>query len=161
MSWTPKLRWARIPAVGALTAAGVAGAALLASPIASSYADSGPPVSWGGPKGLSGTYSNGGFCYQNKPGDPNTYRLQVSEPSYDPNSATASLSFEVQKWDNASNQYRDERPAFTADIDKLKLGGSYPDANAFCASITGSRAGQYLGGDVYRFGEWTSSRTIG
>jgi hypothetical protein len=156
MSGTRRLRRPRIIAVGALTAAGAAAVALLASPIASSYAE----TSFGGPKGLTGTYPNGGFCYQSRAGSPNTYRLQVSEPRYDPNSSKASLLFEVQKWDNSSNQYHDERTAFTADIDKLVLGGDrFKDANVFCATLTGSHSGE-LGGDAYGNGEWTSTRTI-
>lgn len=148
MNWTRGPRTARTRAVGALVAAGVVGAALLAGPLASSQAGD----------GFSGTYYNGGFCYQNKVGEPNPYRLRVFEASYDTNAANASLSFMVEKWDDSSNQYRDERLAFTNKVDKLSLVGYYQDANTFCNAMTSDRAGQYLGGDVYRYGEWTSSR---
>lgn len=151
MSWSRRLRMRHVPAVGALVAAGVAGSALLAGPMASSKADT----------GLAGSYYNGGFCYQNEVGQPNTYRLQVTEPKYDPAESSTELAFMVQKWDDSSNQYQDERLAFTTAIDKMSLGGYYSDANVFCDSVTRDRADRYLGGDVYHYGEWTSSRTIG
>jgi hypothetical protein len=141
----------RTSAVGALVAAGAVGAALLAGPMASSQADS----------GLTGTYFNGGFCYQNVVGEPNVYRLNVTEPTYDPAANYADLIFTVQKWDESSNQYQDERLAFTDSVSKMSLGGYYDDANVFCEAVTKDRADQYLGGDVYSYGEWTSKRTVG
>jgi hypothetical protein len=130
----------------------VAGAALLAGPLASSQAAAGD---------LAGAYPNGGFCFQNPVGQPNTYRLQVTEPKYDPAADYADLSFMVQKWDDSSNQYHDERLAFTNSVSKMSLGGYYKDANVFCDAMTRDRADRYLGGDMYRYGEWTSSRTTG
>jgi hypothetical protein len=153
MSWNRGLRMMREPAVGALVAAGAVGAALLAGPMASSQASSGFT--------LSDSYYNGGFCYQNKAGEPNTYRLQVSERSYDSTSDGADLSFMVQRWDASSNQYRDEWLTFTDSVSKLSLGGYYSDANRFCTAMTQDSASQYLGGDVYNYGEWTSTRVDG
>lgn len=150
MNWNRRLRMMRTYAVGVLVATGAAGAVLLAGPMANAQAD-----------GLAGTYFNGGFCYQAPAGEMNTYRLQVAEPNYDPNASYADLSFMVQKWDSSSNQYHDERLAFTNSVSKLSLGGFYSDANTFCDAMTRDNAGKYLGGDVYRYGEWTSTRTIG
>ncbi|HEY6796676.1 MAG TPA: hypothetical protein VI248_18535 [Kineosporiaceae bacterium] len=139
-------------AIGALAAAGVMGAAVLAGPVANSRAASGV---------LRGSYYNGGFCYQHKVGEENPYRLRVFEASYDPTAESTELVFMVQKWDGSSNQYNDERLAFKDAVFKLSLGGYYKDANTFCDSVTIDRAARYLGGDVYRYGEWTSTRTIG
>jgi hypothetical protein len=109
--------------------------------------------------GLSGTYNNGGFCYQNPDGQENTYRLQVTEVDYDASADYADLSLLPQKWDSSSNQYRDDNAAFTISVAKMSLGGYYRDANVFCESFTSNNA-RHLGGDVYRYGVWTSSRTV-
>lgn len=158
MNRNRRLRIGRTPAVGALVAAGVVGAALLAGPLASSQASSQELF----PRGI--TYHNGGFCYQNPAGEANTYRLYFSESSYDRNSTGANLTFMVQKWDGSSNQYQDERVAFTTSADKAGLasqdeGAWYADPNFFCKSFSEGKADQ-LGGDVYRYGQYTSTRTV-
>lgn len=158
MNSNRKFRIKRAAAVGVLAPAGIVGAALLAGPMASSQAALFP-------SGI--TYHNGGFCYQNPVGNENTYRLVFSEPDsmYDPNSTGANLTWVVQKWDSGSNQYQDEKAAFTGSSDKAGLENTSSafnaDPNAFCTRVTEAKASQYLGGDVYRFGEYTSTRTVG
>jgi hypothetical protein len=155
-----RLRMGRTPTMGALAAAGVVGAALLAGPLASSQAEQAFPL------GL--TYHNGGFCYQNPAGQENTYRLVFSEPEYkyNPESTAAVFTWKVQKWDSSSNQYQDEREAFESGPGKAELAappwdqGFYGDPNFFCKNTTEVRADHDLGGDVYSYGEYTSTRTV-
>lgn len=151
MNWK-RLRIVRTPAVGASIVAGAVGVALLAGPLATSQASE-----------YSEGYYNGGFCYQHPEGEANTYRLQVTEIKYDPNAEFARFSFQPQKWDDSSNQYRDDAPAFEPQgMAKYLLeeggtnGTGYTKANDFCRAMTENST--HLGGDVYPYGTWTSKR---
>ncbi|HEY6795760.1 MAG TPA: hypothetical protein VI248_13860 [Kineosporiaceae bacterium] len=150
MDWNRRLNIGRTPVVGTLVALGVVGATLLAGPVASSQA-------------AGGDYPNGGFCYQNKAGKQNIHRLYFSEPGYSSDSDYIFFSFITQKWDDSSNQYQDEGQATRVALNKrhMQSGGVYHnDANYFCKSTTEDPGiSPHLGGEVYRYGEYTSTRT--
>jgi hypothetical protein len=142
----------RIPVIGASVVAGAVGVALLAGPLAVAQA-----------AGYQDGYYNGGFCYQQSEGEPNIYRLRVSEIKYDPNGEFARFSFLPQKWDNSSNQYRDDASAYeSVGVAKYLLqeggtnGTGYTNPNDFCRTTTEHET--HLGGDVYSYGAWTSKR---
>jgi hypothetical protein len=143
----------RTPAVGAAVVAAAAGAALLAGPLATSQASE-----------YAGDYYNGAFCYQNPDGQENTYRIQVTEIKFNPNAEMARFSFQPQKWDGSSDQYRDDAPAFeSVGLAKYLLqeggtdGKGYTDPGDFCRIMTENSRGE-LGGDIYSYGVWTSRR---
>lgn len=152
MDWNRRLRIRRTPVVGALVAAGLAGAALLAGPMASSQAAD------------AYTYPNGGFCYQNSLGQANDYRQYFSEPSYDPDSLNVYFLFVAQQWDDSSNQYKNQGRPVTIALSKSRLKPGtvfHDDANEFCKSITGDpNVSPYMEGRLYSYGEYTSMKTV-
>lgn len=141
----------RVAGTSVVGAAIVAGAALLAGPLAGAQAAQYPE-----------NFYNEGYCYQSPSGQGNGSRLRAFDGAMisDPSKESVQFLFRIEKWDTQSNQYRDDHGTntlrATTDISKLLLvdNAQYADANAFCKFVT--EGIPELRGEVYSYGTWTS-----